>query len=216
MPPPERVRRKPRAETRAELLDAAARVFADRGFDGASVEAICDEAGFSTGALYSNFSGKEDLVLALYEERVQRRGRELRAAFAGSGRGAAGLAAATAGAEEALRRERDWFLLHLEFALYAARRPAFAQRFGAVRAQALDELTQGLADGLEHAGLGSTIDPSELARAVRALGHGLALERLVDEASAPETLLGRMLGLIFRGLQAELDTQPRRAESDEA
>jgi hypothetical protein len=48
---------------------------------------------------------------------------------------------------------------------------------------------------------------------VRALSHGLALERLVDEESAPEALFGRMLALIFRGLRAELETEPRTSGS---
>jgi hypothetical protein len=52
-------------------------------------------------------------------------------------------------------------------------------------------------------------ESGELARAVRALSHGLALERLVDDESAPEALLGRVLALIFRGLRAELETEPR-------
>jgi AcrR family transcriptional regulator len=185
-------------------------VFAQRGFHGSSVEAVSDEAGFSTGAVYSNFASKEDLFISLYEERIQRRRHELRAEVEHAGGGAAGLAYAAAGVEEVLRRERDWFLLYFEFALHAARNPTFAQRFEAVREDGLRELAQGLAEGLARAGLRSTIDPGDLARAVRALSHGLALERLVDDGSAPEALLGRVLGLIFRGLQAELETQPRR------
>lgn len=208
MPPRERVRRQPRAQTREELLDAAARVFARRGFHGASVEAVSEEAGFSTGAVYSNFESKEELFLSLYEERIQRRRRELRAAVEDSGGGAAGLASAAASVGEVFRRERDWFLLYFEFSLHAARNPGFAGRFEAVRQEGLAELAEGLAEGLDRAGLGSAVDPGDLARAVRALSHGLALERLVDEESAPEALLGRVLALIFRGLRAELETEP--------
>jgi AcrR family transcriptional regulator len=68
----QRARRQPRAQTREDLLDAAARVIARRGFSGASVEAVSAEAGFSTGAVYSNFDSKEALFLALYEERIER------------------------------------------------------------------------------------------------------------------------------------------------
>src|SRR5687767_15901928 len=107
MSPRERVRRQPRAQTREELLDAAARVFARRGFHGASVEAVSEEAGFSTGAVYSNFESKEELFLSLYEERIQRRRRELREAVERSGGGAAGLASAAASVGEVFRRERD-------------------------------------------------------------------------------------------------------------
>src|SRR5918992_6091674 len=115
-----RVRRRPRAQTRQELLEAAARVFARRGFHGASVEAVSEEAGYSTGALYSNFGGKEDLFLALWEERIDRRRRELREVIARSGGPSAGLGPAAANVVEQMGRERDWFLLYLEFLLHAA------------------------------------------------------------------------------------------------
>jgi AcrR family transcriptional regulator len=59
-----------KALTRRRLLDAAETVFARRGFHGASVEEIAREAGATTGAVYSNFAGKEDLFLALFEERI--------------------------------------------------------------------------------------------------------------------------------------------------
>ena len=204
MPPRDRVRRHPRAQTREELLDAAARVFARRGLHGATVEAVSEEAGFSTGAVYSNFESKEELFLTLYEERIQRRRRELREAVERSGGGAGGLASAAANVGEVFRRERDWFLLYFEFSLHAARHPGFARRFEEVREAGLKELADGLADGLDHADLGSAADPAELARAVRALSHGLALERLLGEGSAQEELLARVLSLIFRGLRAEV------------
>src|ERR1700743_2090914 len=59
--------------TRAQLLDAAERVFARDGLRGASVDKIALEAGYSTGAVYSNFKGKEDLFLPLTEEPTDRR-----------------------------------------------------------------------------------------------------------------------------------------------
>src|SRR5215475_14395123 len=59
-----------KALTRRRLIDAAEATFARSGFHGASVEEITREAGATTGALYSNFAGKEDLFLALFEERI--------------------------------------------------------------------------------------------------------------------------------------------------
>jgi AcrR family transcriptional regulator len=54
-----------RENTRARLLDAAAQVFAEVGLDGASVEAVCERAGFTRGAFYSNFESKDELFLML-------------------------------------------------------------------------------------------------------------------------------------------------------
>ena len=202
---PERARRAPRAETRKALLDAAARVFAREGLHGASAEAVSEEAGFSRGALYSNFKNKEDLFLALYEERSERRRRELREVMQRAGGPAEGLAPASANVMQALDRERDWFLLYFEFVLHAARDAEFADRFERLRAQGLAELTGGIAAGLEEAGLDSSIDPADLALALKALSYGLALERLVDEDAVPRELLGRVMELIFRGIRAERD-----------
>lgn len=64
-----------REATRQKLLDAAAQVFAEVGLDAASVEAICERAGFTRGAFYSNFETKDELFLELAgtvaRERVQ-------------------------------------------------------------------------------------------------------------------------------------------------
>src|SRR5918995_5988854 len=64
-----------REATRQKLLDAAAQVFAEVGLDAASVEAVCERAGFTRGAFYSNFETKDELFLELAgnvaRERVQ-------------------------------------------------------------------------------------------------------------------------------------------------
>src|SRR5512135_453758 len=56
-----------RDATRERVLDAARDVFADRGVNGATVEEICDRAGFTRGAFYSNFDDKADVLEALIE-----------------------------------------------------------------------------------------------------------------------------------------------------
>src|SRR5947209_4367518 len=65
-----RAARAQRREAREELLGAALRVFARRGYRDAGVAEIAAEAGYSKGALYWHFSGKEELLSALVEERV--------------------------------------------------------------------------------------------------------------------------------------------------
>ncbi|MVA74660.1 TetR family transcriptional regulator [Auraticoccus sp. F435] len=59
-----------RERTRQRLMEAAVRVVAERGVNGASVEEICERAGFTRGAFYSNFSSKEDLCLAVLRQRI--------------------------------------------------------------------------------------------------------------------------------------------------
>ena len=60
-----------RAQTQERLMAAAARVFAERGIIGASVEEICEAAGFTRGAFYSNFADKDELVLALIRQTIR-------------------------------------------------------------------------------------------------------------------------------------------------
>src|SRR5438270_12903421 len=72
-----RVARAQGRESRAELLTAALRVFAQRGYQQAGVDEIAAAAGYSKGALYWHFSGKEDLLLALVEERIDAPMREM-------------------------------------------------------------------------------------------------------------------------------------------
>ena len=90
-------REESRAATRERLLAAARSVFARSGFHGASVEEIASEAGFSTGALYSNFDGKEDLFLVLMEREIDgARARDRRRRFAAARRSPSAPAAARA------------------------------------------------------------------------------------------------------------------------
>ncbi len=70
-------REQSRAQTRERLLEAARGVFARNGFHGSSVEEIASAAGFSTGALYSNFEGKEDLFLVLMEREIEKHAQEI-------------------------------------------------------------------------------------------------------------------------------------------
>ncbi len=71
-----------RQKTRARLMDAAYQVFSERGVPGTSVEAICECAGFTRGAFYSNFSSKEELFFALMERENEARVRQLQADIA--------------------------------------------------------------------------------------------------------------------------------------
>jgi AcrR family transcriptional regulator len=65
---PKRVTKR-RGETRQRLLDAALTVFAEQGFGRSTVEQVCDRAGYTRGAFYSNFASLDDLFLAMWEQR---------------------------------------------------------------------------------------------------------------------------------------------------
>ena len=190
-----------KARTRGLLLDAGAKVFARRGFHAASVEEIAEEAGFSTGALYSNFSGKEDLFLALLEEEIAEDVRNYGEIFE---RARDLDEQARGGADEWMRelqRDPEHFALFIEFWAYAARDPdlrrKFAARFGAFR-EAFGRMVEKAA-----AEMGVELAPGvaeQLGTVVNALGNGMALEKVSDPDAVPDELLGFVLSFLFQAL----------------
>src|SRR2546425_848747 len=197
------IREEQRALTRARLLDAAGRVFARRGFHAASVEEIAREAGATTGAIYSNFEGKEDLFLALFEEHAASQLRKYRELFA---RGA-GLAERSGGGARDwmayLREEPDAFPLQIEFWSYAVRDPELRPRFAARLAAFRETFAQLIEEGARDLGLDLPPGFAErMGTVVNALGNGLALEKLADPDAVPDELLGSTIALIFQTLAA--------------
>ncbi|MGO4458116.1 TetR/AcrR family transcriptional regulator [Streptomyces sp. M-16] len=122
-----------RVHTRARLLSAAGELFLSAGYARTSIEDICAAAGYTRGAFYSNFAGKEDLLLALFDEHAARRMTELEqlagaAERLGSEERARQLVEALLRVEDA---ETGWILLFLEFRLLAARTPELTERVAA-------------------------------------------------------------------------------------
>jgi AcrR family transcriptional regulator len=192
-----------KALTRRRLLEAADAVFATRGFHGASVEEIARKAGATTGALYSNFSGKEDLFLELFEERTTAHVQEYCEIFYG---GETQEEQTRGGADrwmQILRERPDYFPLLIEFWTYALREPEarrrFADRFAAFRTA----LAQQISDGAARRGIPMTKEMAErLGLVINALGNGIALEKLVDPEGVPDELFGDVLVLISTALEA--------------
>ena len=122
-----------RAMTRQHLLDAAAIVFARDGFHGSTLDEVAATAGFTKGAVYSNFKSKDDLFLALLDERIERQ-------FAVTSEvlesGSHETAEQLPRIRELLRGntffwEDSWTTLYLEFVLYSRRNPEAAAKLAA-------------------------------------------------------------------------------------
>jgi AcrR family transcriptional regulator len=192
-------RHQKQARTRAELLVAAARAFARRGYLGASVEEIAEEAGYSHGAVYSNFSGKADLFLAVFEEYMAERARELAGTQADLPQDTPIELRARALADQWMARfaeDRDSFLLHLEFIAHAERDPELAGRFGK-RSAALREAISGyIVQYQREEGTELALPADDLALLLRALGIGLAIEALVSPAAVRQELYGDFVELL--------------------
>jgi AcrR family transcriptional regulator len=190
------------ARTRAELMASARRLFLRRGFHAASLELVAEEAGFTIGAVYSRFGSKADLFLAILDEHVDRIAAGV-AEVAGLDQPLPAHAELLAGRRMALLEgERDWFPLVLEFWAHAARDERLRREFAA-RHERLVGAYAGLIEA-DYARLGLILPlaPEVLARAVVAMGNGVALERLADPGRVPEGLLSTMAVAFLRGLAA--------------
>jgi AcrR family transcriptional regulator len=180
-------------QTRDELLAAATRVFGERGFGNASIDEIAAAAGYTSGAIYANFAGKEDLFLSAFERQIARHIREVTEAVDAAGHDEA--ARTAAGAQQwidFLDRSPELFLLFVEYWAYAVRDPkrrkAFSERFAAFR-----ETTARM--------LGRDQD-DPLAPAVNALVYGIAFQRLAEPDGIDDDLLRKSLEALLRGWTA--------------
>src|SRR4051794_22405278 len=120
-----------KARTRAALLDAAARVYARRGFAGATLDEVAEEAGFTKGAVYAHFGSKDNLLLALMEEYVAAEVAEQVALF---DRAETTWKRPLAGSDRymaELDESPDLFRLLIEFWLLAQRDERLRERFAA-------------------------------------------------------------------------------------
>ncbi len=192
-----------RALTRRRLLDGAEAVFARSGYHGASVDEIAREAGATTGALYSNFASKEELFLALFEERVATDVRDYSRIVA---EGATGAEQARGTADhwmEILRERPGYFPLFIEFWAYAIREPRLRDRLAGQFAALRSSSARLFLEGAAREGVAPSSEAGELmGLLINALANGLALEKLADPEAVPDALFGDLLVLIFRALEA--------------
>jgi AcrR family transcriptional regulator len=187
---PERLPRPAKEHVRARVLQAAGAVFAERGFAGASLDQVAAAAGFTKGAVYSNFGSKDELFLALMADEAARRVDAVELALAGTSDLPGALAAVGA---ELSRRDGSWPLLFLEFWQRAVRDPDVRRAFVAsrreLRARVAEVVTRFLADHPVRTGW----DAESLTVVLLALSNGLAVEALPDPDAVPDELLTRVL-----------------------
>ncbi|MFI0234772.1 TetR/AcrR family transcriptional regulator [Streptomyces sp. NPDC017086] len=190
---PRRVTRR-RVRTRARLLDAAFTVFAAKGFGRVTIEEVCEAAGFSRGAFYSNFATLDELFFALYRDRAGLLAAQVADALAQDGPGL-DVPAAVDRVTEVLLLDVDWLLVKTDFLVHAARDPVVARALLDHRAR----LREAIADRLSQAG-GHTALPAVLgdadgaARAVVAAYDGVTTQLLLDrDTEAARAWLGQLL-----------------------
>ena len=188
---------------RDELLSAALRVFAERGYRDAAVDEIAAAAGYSKGALYWHFSSKEELLSALLEERVDAPMRQLVALLESAPVEQDMSVEASREFARRLRSERDLLLLEREYWSLAIRDPQLRARYTARQAEMREAMTRGLMARARHLGTPELRMPAEdVARVVMGILGGLATDELIEPGSVRPELLGETLALVYAGLVA--------------
>jgi AcrR family transcriptional regulator len=190
-----------RAMTRRHLLEAAAIVFARSGFHGATLDEVAAAAGFTKGAVYSNFKSKDDLFLALLEDRTDRQLAVVSDVLAAGGHE---VAEQFPRVSELFRGELFWdddfATLYLEFVLYAQRHPDARTKL-AESARRSRAMVRSLVEA-EYAALGTApkYAPADIAAMSLALFGGFGLDRLVDPLAVSTDTLDATLGILFDAL----------------
>lgn len=184
---------------REAILTAAREQFEAHGYHGASVDGIAAAAGFSKGAIYSQFGSKDDLMLAVLETRIHQRDAEVEAFIAAAGadlqpadvvRQALGLSIASL----------PWQVALLEFRIHAWRNPAINARYQALHQRTIDKVARTMAVlGERIGGLGRHTE-EQVAVAFLAGGTGMVIERLVDPDLDPIDYVERLAVLAAKAV----------------
>jgi AcrR family transcriptional regulator len=196
-----------REQTRQELISAAEACFVSRGFHASSVDQVAERAGYTKGAVYSNFAAKEDLFFAVYERRVEQVLTEVAPGLRqlGAERAFDQLAA---GAMHRRDPDDGWLAVFFEFWAHVVRHPELRERFAAIHARFLEPLAEGVQQLAEDRGLTlpSDVTASQVAAAWNAMEVGLNLERLTQPQVVDRALARRMGWLLLDAVLAT--TQP--------
>src|SRR5213593_2820420 len=178
-------RKEAQEQTRERVVAAAAKVFARRGYHRATVDEIATEAGFTIGALYSNFSGKEELFLALADRQVEERVTEV-GAIADAADGDEPSKDAAEQFRMFLERDPEWPLLFYEFWSLSVRNPELHGELAKRRDAIRDALAETLERVAERHGFKLRFSAPVLATAIAASLNGLAFERAADANALPD------------------------------
>jgi AcrR family transcriptional regulator len=194
-------RREKQQHTRSSLLRAASKVFCRRGLEGASIDEVAEEAGFTKGAFYANFRNKEELFLVMLDERFSAELERLDRALAGTEDPRDEARTAAADFIHFARSDPDWPRLYFQFAAHAARDEDFRQEL-ATRQRAMRER---LVKVYERWTADFPAAPPLPLEDITAMTYFMADGFLVDQLIEPELseeLYTTMLTVFFRGLEA--------------
>lgn len=184
---------------REAVLVAARRVFLERGYAGATLELIAEEAGFSKGVMYSQFDSKADLFLTLLHRRIDERAEE-QDRIVNEHVGANGLAVLIERFSQDAAAQSAWLRATIEFRALASRDPELNQRYATAHAQTVERFASALARMCAQAGVRPAVPEPLMAEFILALSSGMILEWAANPAALSSDvvtqLVARALGFM--------------------
>jgi AcrR family transcriptional regulator len=194
-------RKEKQANTRSSLMESAAQVFAQRGLQQASIDDVAERAGYTKGAFYANFDSKEELFLAMLDERFAERLEEIERVVDTDQAPEEQARQAGADFTRAVIADPEWERLFFEFSAYAARNEGFRSelvtRYRALRAR----VTELYRRRMEREGLKEPLPLDQITLMTFAMAKGVALEKLLEPDAVDDELYGTMLMIFFTGLR---------------
>lgn len=181
-------RKESHAQTRERLVETAVHLFLVDGYNATSLDKVAAEAGFSKGAVYSNFATKHELGLAALDRIRTERALSLAAAVAGAGDLPARLAAFDRWADANIG-DVGWTTLEVEFATSNRHVVGISEHLAGRRR----EITRLVAELIEQQaaefGLTLPLPAEQLAVTLLSLGIGLGVQRAFDPELPVTTLV---------------------------
>lgn len=204
---------KRRVRTRAKLLDAAFAVFAAKGFGRVSIEEVCEAAGYSRGAFYSNFASLDELFFALYRQRADLIAEQVAEALALDGP-ELDVPASVDRVTEVLLLDVDWLLVKTDFLVHAARDPAVAHSLLEHRERLRRAIEERLARATGHTALPAVLGGIDgAARAVVAAYDGVTTQLLLDkDVERARVWLGQLLTALLTDGSGTPERDPMRPQ----
>ncbi len=193
------------AQRRAQILAAAAQVFAQRGFHGARMDDIVRQSGLSKGAVYWYFRSKEEIILSILERLMRRELEGLKAHLEGQGPVRERLLAFTDQSLGEIVAMRELLPITLEFFASAPRDAKVSRALQSYYGDYQDLIARLIAQGIE-GGEFVAVDPTEAAQAGIGLVEGLLLLWILGVISLPpasfRALVRRSMERLLDGMQA--------------
>ena len=199
---PRLTRKQKQEHTRSRLLQSAAKLFCHKGLERASIDEVAEDAGYTKGAFYANFKGKEELFLAMLDERFERRIREVAAAFSDAESPPEQARHAAADFAHALHAEEEGTRLFLQFYMYALRNEGFRQELLTRFATLRERLEAVYRRRMEEYGIEPPVPLDRVVRMVVAMADGWALWQLLDPETVDDGLLEDMMEIFTTGIGA--------------